>query len=102
MAAAMVLQECYTRTHWLIIADLQRTIVDAEAITKKQPLPGEEMAHGRLCRSTALLRERANGYQQQYDIAIRDNDAQAMRRFLNNANAVYGGSPEYSFLSEAL
>ena len=100
--AKPTLRELYTRTHWLVIADFQKTIADNEAAVGKPVPPSERWALDMIRNSIPLLRERVEEYQYQYEIAMRDGDTALMRRFLNNTRDAHSNEPEFAFLPKAL
>lgn len=101
-AVKLTLRELYTRAHWLVIASFETTIAENETVVANPIPPGGKWAYDMIRNSIPLIRERVEEYQHQYDLAMRDNDARLMRRFLENTRSAHGREPKFSFLPEVL
>ena len=86
------------RAHWLVIADLQKFIAEHEAAAENNATPAQKFAKD----ITPLLRKKVEEYQDQYELALRNNDTRLMRCFLVNTRATHRRDPEYAFIPKDL
>ena len=85
--------ELYLRTHWLIIADLQREIAKSEKNTSDKSFLEDQIGN-----CVKILRSQIQSYQDQYEVVMREQNVALANRFLDNVRRTRSGNPEFAFL----
>lgn len=91
--------ELYLRTHWLIIADLQREIATNEKnISSEQNTSDKSFLEDQIGNCVKILRSQIQSYQDQYEVVMREQNVALANRFLDNVRRTRSGNPEFAFL----